>query len=411
MITYFQNWAEYFGLSSTLAQTTAVILTSIVIVILSLLAYFVAKKIILPIISKVIKKSNSKWAQTMFSSKVLSPLAHLAPALTLHAMAINFPDHFIVLQHIAKIYMVLVGIRLLKPTSRALETIYNRSFKVARKKPITGYLELVQIFLTVIGIILIISILMNQSPAKLLAGIGALTAILLLIFRDTILGFVAAIKVSSADMVRIGDWIEMPKYGADGDVIEINLTAIKVQNFDKTIVMIPTYLLVSESFKNWRGMEQAGGRRIKRAVHIDMTSVKFLDDALVRKLEKVHLLKEYVTKRQLEITDYNEKNQIDTSQSINGRRMTNLGTFRAYLAAFLREHPLIHNDLTFLIRQLSPSEKGLPLEIYVFTTDTRWSNYEAIQADIFDHVLAVLPEFDLRVFQNPTGKDFQALQQ
>ena len=236
-----------------------------------------------------------------------------------------------------------------------------------------------------------------------------MTAVLLLIFRDTILSFIASLQITSNDLVRVGDWIEVPKFGADGDVIDIALHTVKIQNWDKTITVIPTHKLIDETFKNWRGMAQSGGRRIKRSILIDIESIRICDDALVERLKKIHLITDYVQDKLQELDEYNAEQQIDTSSPVNGRRMTNIGTFRAYVVAYLRHHKRIHQQMTFLVRQLPPGPTGLPLEIYVFTNDTAWAKYEAIQADIFDHILAVVPEFDLRVFQSPTGRDFSNL--
>jgi miniconductance mechanosensitive channel len=231
----------------------------------------------------------------------------------------------------------------------------------------------------------------------------------MLVFKDTILGFVASIQLSGHDMIRIGDWIEMPKYGADGDVIEVSINTVKVRNWDKTITTIPTYGLVSDAFKNWRGMSESGGRRIKRALHIDMSSIKFCTDEMLERFNKFDFIKNYIAEKQDEIIEYNKEHETDTSQLINGRRQTNIGVFRAYTIAYLKNHPKIHQDMTFLVRHLEPKQYGLPVQIYVFSNDQAWANYEAIQADIFDHLLAALPEFELRVFQNPTGYDFKSL--
>jgi miniconductance mechanosensitive channel len=236
-----------------------------------------------------------------------------------------------------------------------------------------------------------------------------MAAVLILVFRDTILGFVASIQLSANNMVKPGDWIEMPSHNADGTVLDISLNTVKVQNWDKTIATVPTYALVSESFRNWKGMEESGGRRIKRSINIDMNSVCFVDDKMAERFKKIQVLKDYVVNREEEIKKYNEENKIDGSVVVNGRRMTNLGTFRKYVEEYLLQHPKIHNDMTFLVRQLQPDERGLPIEIYVFSNDQAWANYEAIQADIFDHILAVIPQFDLRVFQSPSGRDFQNL--
>jgi miniconductance mechanosensitive channel len=257
--------------------------------------------------------------------------------------------------------------------------------------------------------VLVIALLFKQSPFGILGGLGAMTAVLILVFKDTILGLVASFQISTTDMVRIGDWIEMPKYGADGDVIDVSLHTIKIQNWNKTISTIPTYALISDTFKNWRGMSDSGGRRIKRAVNIDITSIKFCTEEMIKRFSKFQYISEHVEKKKKELAEFNEVNRFDISELVNGRHMTNIGTFRAYLEEYLRNHPKIHQDMTFLVRQLPPGEHGLPIEIYVFSNDQRWAQYEAIQADIFDHILAVLPMFDLRAFQSPTGHDFKGL--
>jgi miniconductance mechanosensitive channel len=229
------------------------------------------------------------------------------------------------------------------------------------------------------------------------------------VFKDPILGFAAGIQLSANKMVMIGDWVEMPKYDADGDVIEVGLTTVKVQNWDKTITMIPTYSLISESFKNWRGMQDSGGRRIKRSIHIDISSIRFCTGEMLERFAKIQYISDYIAEKKEEVAAHNQTHRVDTSILVNGRHLTNVGTFRAYVEAYLRHHPLINQEMTFLVRQLAPTEHGLPIEIYVFSRDKVWANYEAIQADIFDHLLAVVPEFDLQVFQNPTGSDFQGL--
>jgi miniconductance mechanosensitive channel len=257
--------------------------------------------------------------------------------------------------------------------------------------------------------IFIVSILTDQSPWGILSVLGGFTVVLMLVFKDTILGFVASIQLSGHDMVRVGDWIEMPKYGADGDVIDVTIHTVKVRNWDKTITTIPTYGLVSDAFKNWRGMSESGGRRIKRSMHIDMSSIKFCTDEMLEHFEKFELLKEYLQQKKEELSTYNKEHNVDGSQLINGRRQTNIGVFRAYIVAYLKNNPKIHQAMTFLVRHLEPTPDGLPIQIYVFSNDQAWANYEAIQADIFDHLLAAAPEFDLRVFQNPTGYDFSKI--
>ncbi len=250
---------------------------------------------------------------------------------------------------------------------------------------------------------------MGSSPWALLTSLGAMTAVIMLVFKDTILGFVASIQIAAYDMVRKGDWIEMPKYGADGDVIDISINTVKVQNWDKTITSLPTYSLISDSFKNWRGMSEGDGRRIKRSVIVDMNTIKFCDEAMVQKFSNIGLIKDYMATKSKEIEAYNKDNSIDKTQIINGRHLTNLGTYREYIKAYLKSNPQINRNMTFLVRQLASSEKGLPIEIYIFSSDKNWVNYEAIQADIFDHLLAAASEFGLKVFQSPSGNDLVKL--
>jgi miniconductance mechanosensitive channel len=266
-----------------------------------------------------------------------------------------------------------------------------------------------KIFIFFVGAILMISTLINQNPLILLGGLGALSAVLLLVFQNSILGLVAGIQLSANDMVRVGDWIEMPKHNADGDVIEITLTTVKVQNWDKTITMIPSAAFISESFKNWRGMQESGGRRIKRSIFIDVSSIQFCTEEMIERFKKIQYLKDYIEAKEKEIEAYNQEHNVDPSSKVNGRRLTNIGTFRMYIQKYLENHPRIHKDMTTMVRQLAPGEYGLPLEIYAFTNDVRWAVYESIQSDIFDHIFAAAPEFGLRVFQNPTGHDMREM--
>ncbi len=288
------------------------------------------------------------------------------------------------------------------------EDVY-RMLNIKDHYPIHGYLQAVIIMLYVFVVVFMAATLLGKSPWGLFSILGGLTAVILLVFKDTILGFVAGIQLSANDMVQVGDWIEMIKYGADGDVIEVTVNTVKVQNWDKTISTIPTYALMSESFKNWRGMSESGGRRIKRSVNLDMNSIRFVDEDMLARFRKIDLLSDYVQEKQLEIDTHNQGNGVNLSIEVNGRRQTNVGIFRAYLQHYLHHHPMVNEDMTFLIRQLQPMAQGLPIEIYVFCRDQIWASYEAIQADLFDHVLAVIPEFGLRVFQSPSGADFQSM--
>jgi miniconductance mechanosensitive channel len=303
-------------------------------------------------------------------------------------------------------YMIGVLLLVLNSLISAANAIY-RTYEISKSRPIKGYLQVVRIFITVIGIVVMVTTILNKSALGLLSGIGALSAVIILVFRDSILGLVASVQLSGNDMVRIGDWITVPSYGADGDVVDITLQTVTVQNFDKTIVTVPIYSLVSSSFKNWRGMSDSGGRRIKRSLSIDMNSVRFCTPEMIARFRKIDILGDYIDRKQQEIDEDNRTRKANTSEMINGRRMTNLGVFRAYIGAYLHDHPLIHDEMTFLVRQLQPTDKGLPLEIYVFSRDQAWARYEAIQADIFDHLLASISFFDLDVYQSPSSLDLR----
>lgn len=334
--------------------------------------------------------------------------AHAAPALVVYLFAPAFADLSGLIKRLATVYMLVVGGLVVSGLMNAAVDVY-RTLEAARNRPIKGFVQLARIALTVFLVILGLAILLEQSPLGLLGGIGALTAVLMLVFKDTILSLVASFQISAGNMVRIGDWIEMPKYGTDGDVIDISLHTIKVQNWNKTISSIPTYAFISDSFKNWRGMSESGGRRIKRAINIDMSSVKFCTEEMIDRFSRFEAIADHIAAKKKELSEYNADKKIDTTYLVNGRHMTNLGTFRAYVEAYLKNNPRIHREMTFLVRQLPPGEHGLPIEIYVFSNVQAWAAYEAIQADIFDHLLAVLPLFDLRVFQRPSGSDLARL--
>jgi miniconductance mechanosensitive channel len=364
--------------------------------------------------AKVIMKSVSNKTKSEFDDYLLNYnffkwVANIIPALIIEVQERSvfgeiLNDHSLVYKLTDALIAVLV--------TRAVIAFINatRDFlskkPSLRDKPMASYSQLAKIFIYFISGIIIFSILSEKSPIYFLSAMGAMTAVMLLIFKDTILGFVASIQLSANDMIRIGDWISMPKFGADGDVLEINLTTIKVINFDKTITTIPTYSFISDSFKNWRGMEESDGRRIKRAINIKIGSVKFCDDGLLERFSKVHLVSEYIDKKRKEIKEYNVDQQIDKSILANGRHLTNIGVFRVYLENYLRSNPYINTDMTSMVRQLHASENGLPIEIYAFSRDKDWGNYEIIVADLFDHIIATAPEFDLEIFQSPTGSDF-----
>jgi len=399
------------GVSKAIAPFLARSLIIIGILALSFLANFLAKSILLRWINFVIAKTETNWDDIILEKKVFNRLSQLAPSLVIYAfIEVAFPDIVGVqdaIRRIAIAYMIIVTAIVIDAFLNAVVAIYNTS-SVAKSRPIKSYVQVAKIFVYLITIVLVITTLLDRSPWAFLSGLGALTAVIMLVFKDTILGFVASIQLVSYDMVRQGDWIEMPKYGADGDVIDVTLNTVKVQNWDKTISTIPTYALVSDTFRNWRGMQDSGGRRIKRAIVIDLNTIRFCSEEMLERFEKVRLIRDYIKQKRVELKAHNEKYSIGSDVAINIRRLTNVGTFRAYIVAYLKQHPKIRQNMTFLIRQLPPSDKGLPIEIYVFSADQVWANYEGIQADIFDHLLAVVPEFGLRVFQSPSGEDIRA---
>jgi len=408
MIDRIANWLIAEGLAENVASVIGWLAVAIAILILAWVSNVAAKQILLRIVSFFIKKSKTRWDDALQNRKVFVRFSHLAPILVIYFGAAALPSIQDMLERVSIAYMYFMGILILYAFLNAVNDIYEE-YDVSREKPIKGYIQIVQIIAMLFIAILIFAKLIGRSPVALLTGLGAMTAILLLVFKDTILGLVASLQLSFNDMVRRGDWIEMQKFGADGDVIDVSLHTIKVQNWDKTITSIPSYSMISDSFKNWRGMSESGGRRIKRSINIDMNSIKFCTAEMIARFKKIQYITEYIEQKSDEITKHNEAMQIDTSTLVNGRHLTNIGTFRAYVVAYLKHHPKIHQGMTFLVRQLQPTEYGLPIEIYVFSNDQAWANYEAIQADIFDHILAVAQEFDLQVYQNPTGSDFTAL--
>ncbi|RKY14179.1 MAG: mechanosensitive ion channel family protein [Planctomycetota bacterium] len=384
----------------------------VVVLVLAWVANFITKEIVLRIVRRFVKKSKTQWDDILDEHRVFTLLSHLVPAVIIYKSA---PIVFIdtlgggrFMEVASVIYMIVIGMLVVNAFLSSVIDIY-RTYAFARRMPIRGFVQVVKIIVFIAGSIIILGFILGRDPTSILAGFGAMTAVTMLIFKDAILGFVAGIQLSANNMVHIGDWISMPKYGADGDVTDITLTTVKVQNWDKTISTIPAYSLISESFQNWRGMSESGGRRIKRAVHIDMNTIRFCDEAMLAKFGRIQHLAEYIDTKKREIDEHNKADNVDDGELVNGRRMTNIGSFRAYVIAYLKHHPKINQNMTFLVRQLKPTECGLPIEIYVFCNDQIWANYEAIQADIFDHILAVVPEFGLRVFQNPAGADFAKL--
>lgn len=412
MNEYLIDFFSETGLNEKFSVLFAKIAIVIGILIVAFLANLIAKKVFLRIINKVVEKTKTKWDDIIVERGVLTKLSHLAPALIVFFLIrLAFPERDAVVEIIQRFtiaYMIGVVMLVVNALLNAGHDIYN-TYEVSKSRPIKGYVQVIKIFIIIISLILIVTTLLNKSPLGILSGIGALSAVLMLVFKDSILGLVASIQLTANNMVKIGDWIEMPSYGADGDVIEINLQSIKVQNWDKTISSIPIYAFVSNSFKNWRGMQESGGRRIKRSINLDMRSIRFCTAEMVEKFKEIRYLRDYIESKTAEIEEYNKEHEVKPGDLINGRHLTNVGTFRIYLVEYLKNHPKINKEMTFLVRQLPPGKCGLPIEIYVFSNDQAWANYETIQADIFDHVLAVLPAFELKVYQEPSGWDLQQI--
>ncbi|MDH3349385.1 MAG: mechanosensitive ion channel family protein [Desulfobulbaceae bacterium] len=398
------------------SQAYATMTLNISIFILILLIGWTATKavrsILIPRITTYIHNSNYQWDDPLLTHNFFEKLTWFVPIAIFHlAKDIIFPPESWLANLLGRFILSGFIICSIFCISSLLNAMYDihRHFNKKYVRSIRGYLDAIKIVTYSCGIIFLFAALTDRSPWGIFSILGGVTAVTMLIFKDTILGFVASIQLTGTDMVRPGDWIEMPKYDADGDVIDVSIHSVIVRNWDKTITTIPTYALISNSFKNWRGMTESGGRRIKRAIYIDMNSIRFATEEELQKFSKITLLKKYLKNKQEEIELDNKEKKIDNLIPINGRRQTNIGIFRAYLENYLKNHPKIHTNMTFLIRHLAPTEKGLPIELYIFSNDQIWANYEAIQADIFDHIFAILPEFSLRVFQNPSGYDFRQL--
>ncbi len=396
------------GLNSTISYTISYIAVGTVIISLSWIIYIIINRYLKSLINKLLFNFNRNISIKIDNNRLIERFSYLAPGLLIYwsSNIIRVEDLYyslhvsIFIKKIAIIYIAIQLLTVINSLLNILQDVYNE-FDISQKRPIRSYIQLIKLIVSILIIIVTISIFINKSPLAILTGIGALTAVILLVFKDSILGFVASIQLSLNDMVRMGDWIDMPNFGASGDVIDISLNTVKVKNFDKTVTTIPTYALLTSGVKNWRGMRESGGRRIKRSIYLDMHTVKFCDQAMINKYKKISLLNQYLKQKLTEIEDDN-KNLTDDS-AINQRRLTNVGTFRNYLVEYLNNHHMLRHDYTCLVRQLQPTENGLPIEIYAFTNVIEWNKYESIQADIFDHILAILAEFDLAVLQAYTN--------
>lgn len=372
----------------------------------TLILKLVLSHVFVPILKRLANKTEATWDDTLFEQGFFRYLVNFFTALFFYSLMRLWLNTETSLYHIfSAITQILIIIYILLTLFSFLDTIRELTKRKYSKTPLVILFQVVKIALASIAAIIALSILVGRSPALIVSGLGAMTAVLMLIFKDPIVGFVAGIQLSANKMLALGDWVEMPKYNADGDVIEITLTTVKVANWDKTITTIPTSAFINDSFKNWKGMFETGGRRIKRSIYIDASTVKFLLPEDIAHLKRLDLLKTYIDQKTVEISKHNHEHQVDPHVPINGRQLTNIGTFRAYLNHYIKNHPDIHKNLIAMVRQLQSTPEGIPMEIYCFTADTRWVYYENIQADIFDHIYAVIPEFGLRIHQNPGSAD------
>ena len=399
------------GVSPQAAMAVDEFIAFALILLLAFVADAICRKVLLKVIARIVKQTKATWDDILFDHSVMVHLSRMvAPVIIYLCIPIAFADSTAMafVQRLCLIYIIVTFLSFVNSFLKAAYTVYSE-MESLRGRPLKGLLQTLQVLLWFIGGIVVVSVLIGQSPLTLLAGLGASAAILMLVFKDSIMGFVSGVQLSANDMLKVGDWITMPKYGANGYVIEVTLNTVKVRNFDNTITTIPPYLLVSDSFQNWRGMRESGGRRVKRSINIDMTSVRFCTPEMLEKYRKINLLKDYIDQTEEVVRVYNEENHIDNDVLVNGRRQTNLGVFRAYLTAYLKSLPVVNTELNCMVRHLQPTDHGLPVELYFFSNVKDWIPYEAVQADVFDHVLAIIPEFDLRVFQSPSGADFERL--
>lgn len=401
-----QNLFAWFEKNLSVSPAVAQLVTFIIYLVIIAALFVFFRFFLLKLLHSIIRKTKTMLDDALVNFKVISRAFNIIPLMIIYNSADLFPQLSVLLTALTKILIIWEIALIISAFLNAINFLYNRS-KRSKNRPIKGYLQIISIFFFVLAAVASIAIVMGKSPWILLSSLGAMTAVILFIFKDTILSLLASFQITFNDLIRMGDWLDIPQFNADGNVIDIALHTIKVQNWDKTISVIPTHKLMEGSFKNWKGMEMSGGRRIKRAIHIDMSSIRFLDQRMMDNLQQILILKPYFSRKIEDISNYNQRLNIPEDDVINGRKLTNIGTFRAYIEAYLKNNANIKQDMTLIVRQLEPTEKGLPIEIYAFSSDIRWANYEAIQADIFDHLLAVINSFDLRVFQLPSGTDLK----
>ena len=369
---------------------------------ISFFSYVLMRYVVLKAISRLFEKTSTKLDDILIETGFLNRISYIVPLIISYNLFNSFIGSYLIINRLLLSLIAIVIILSFNSLLNVFNDIYNRS-KYSNNINLKSYFQILRLIINLLSIIVVISIISGQSPLYFLSGLGALTAVLMLVFKDTILSFVSSIQINSNDLFKIGDWVEAPQFGADGDVIDIALHTIKIQNWDKTISIIPTHKLIDSSFKNWRGMSDSGGRRIKRSINIDMNSIKFCNYELINNFKSITIISEYIDRKLSNLREHNES--INKESIINGRALTNVGTYRAYIKAYLRNNKDIHKDMTFLVRQLSPTSNGLPIQIYVFSKNTNWIDYEEIQSDIFDHLISALHQFDLKIYQQPSGND------
>jgi miniconductance mechanosensitive channel len=409
MSEHINIWLNNQGIEQAYLAMGTMIVGCLLIFVISALGYYLAKYQVLVLVNKIVSRTKNTWDDLLLEHNVFSRFAFLIPLLLLLFLTpIFLPGHALFGTVLVVFVKIALSFQIARSISAVLNVIRSLYQNTARERylPLSSTIQVIKLLIYLVATILAVSFVLDKSPIYLLSGLGALTAVLLLVFQDTIKGLVASIQISANKMVAPGDWIEIPNYGADGDVIDIGLNTVKVKNFDNTVTTVPTYALINGSFKNWRGMLNSGGRRIKRSIIIDINSVLFYQNEQIEKLKEISLLKDYLQQKSDDIA-ISLKTANLSGDNVNSRQLTNVGTFRAYITAYLSTHDKIHHEMTCMVRQLAATESGLPLEIYCFSNDQNWKNYEAIQADIFDHLFAMAPIFSLRVFQHPTGYDWQ----
>lgn len=410
MLTIISTWLTEQGIPTEHLSMASALVGCLIIIVICSIAYYVTKHQLLIAIEKIVSRSQNTWDDLIFEQHVFTRLVFFIPLILFWFLIPKILEPESLIAHFLLVFAkVTICFQVARTIGALLNVVKNVSKKTAKERylPLNASIQVIKLIVYLVATILAISFILDKSPLYLLSGLGALTAVLLLVFQDTIKGLVASIQISANKMLAPGDWIEIPQYGADGDVLEIGLNTVKVQNFDRTVTTIPTYALISGSFKNWRDMFASGGRRIKRTITVDIASIHFYSKDKINELNNIRLLEPYLQSKTQEIAEHSQRLTIEEGDMVNQRQLTNVGTFRAYIEAYLKQHEKVHKNMTCMVRQLPATPTGLPLELYFFSNDQNWVNYEAIQADIFDHLFAMAPIFDLRIFQHPTGNDWR----